>query len=150
MPNDEGFAKISSRISRKMLNTIYSNSISIKNVVYSNRNMPHFIDLANALMRNNKDGHQNESVYIQGIKERARKTYFWIYECSNPICERRRRTLIQMQDSMEVVGQWNKFMRCKGCLTAAYCSKRCQKIHWNRYNHRQQCVDIQNSASRLT
>eukprot|EP01083_Nonionella_stella_P262915 893587_1 len=34
------------------------------------------------------------------------------------------------------------FYRCKGCLMAVYCSKRCQKIHWNTFNHRAQCKKV--------
>ena len=32
-----------------------------------------------------------------------------------------------------------KFFLCKGCRVAKYCSKKCQKIHWNLYNHKLQC-----------
>ena len=37
----------------------------------------------------------------------------------------------------------NKWYICKGCKTVRYCSRRCQKISWNRCDHRRQCGEIQ-------
>eukprot|EP01084_Bolivina_argentea_P222382 376407_1 len=36
------------------------------------------------------------------------------------------------------------FYVCKGCFIAVYCSRTCQKMHWNRYNHRVQCFSCTN------
>ena len=32
----------------------------------------------------------------------------------------------------------NKWYNCKKC-GALYCSKHCQKVDWNKYNHKFQC-----------
>ena len=32
-----------------------------------------------------------------------------------------------------------KFYKCSICQVAVYCSKHCQKIHWNLYNHKMDC-----------
>ena len=32
-----------------------------------------------------------------------------------------------------------KFYVCKGCKLTFYCSRRCQKIDWNMYGHKQFC-----------
>ena len=32
-----------------------------------------------------------------------------------------------------------EFKRCKRCRMTFYCSKRCQKVDWNKYNHRKIC-----------
>ena len=36
-----------------------------------------------------------------------------------------------------------KWYICKGCKTTHYCSRRCQKVSWNRQNHKYQCQKIQ-------
>ncbi len=41
------------------------------------------------------------------------------------------------------VGQKKKLKKCVGCNLFYYCSKRCQKLHWNNI-HRYCCVQIQN------
>ena len=33
----------------------------------------------------------------------------------------------------------NKFFKCKGCKVAVYCSRKCQKLDWNKYEHNWQC-----------
>eukprot|EP01084_Bolivina_argentea_P063098 115259_1 len=38
-----------------------------------------------------------------------------------------------------VTRQYVDLMKCKSCKVIRYCSKKCQKLDWNRYNHRQQC-----------
>ena len=37
----------------------------------------------------------------------------------------------------------NKWYICKGCKCVKYCSRKCQKISWNKYNHDKQCKIIQ-------
>ena len=32
---------------------------------------------------------------------------------------------------------------CAGCKTTHYCSRRCQKLSWNRYGHRKNCKKLQ-------
>eukprot|EP01084_Bolivina_argentea_P203595 347690_1 len=34
---------------------------------------------------------------------------------------------------------YKKFYRCKRCRIVTYCSKRCQKKHWNNFGHKKQC-----------
>ena len=36
-----------------------------------------------------------------------------------------------------------KFQFCKGCRVTAYCDKKCQKIDWNRNNHKTVCKQLQ-------
>eukprot|EP01084_Bolivina_argentea_P063959 116673_1 len=48
--------------------------------------------------------------------------------CNNPLC------VVNKNEQ--------KFYKCKGCKMAIYCSKHCQKIHWNRYHHKQQCIGV--------
>lgn len=48
--------------------------------------------------------------------------------CDNPQCKR-------VHDSVQQI----TLKRCKGCLMMHYCSRRCQKIDWNKYNHRSLC-----------
>eukprot|EP01084_Bolivina_argentea_P270145 459295_1 len=43
----------------------------------------------------------------------------------------------------------HKFYKCKQCKVARYCSKKCQKIHWNVYNHKLQCVSIRKYISSI-
>ena len=33
----------------------------------------------------------------------------------------------------------NAKMRCNGCRVRWYCSKECQKLHWKRGGHKQEC-----------
>ena len=40
----------------------------------------------------------------------------------------------------------SKLLRCGGCHAVAYCSKECQKIHWND-SHRSACKDIRKRES---
>ena len=42
----------------------------------------------------------------------------------------------------------NKWYICKGCKCVRYCSKRCQKISWNIYDHKKQCVKIQQNCNK--
>ena len=35
--------------------------------------------------------------------------------------------------------------RCAGCQVMQYCSKRCQKIHWNRKGHRIECARLRHN-----
>eukprot|EP01084_Bolivina_argentea_P229489 387305_1 len=46
-------------------------------------------------------------------------------QCQNRHCDARRFTVT--------------LMKCKSCQVARYCSKRCQKIDWNKYNHKLYC-----------
>ena len=39
-----------------------------------------------------------------------------------------------------VIKKWHI---CKGCKTTYYCSRKCQKLSWNRYGHRNQCKQLQ-------
>ena len=32
-----------------------------------------------------------------------------------------------------------KFYKCKMCNIAVYCSKHCQKVHWNLHDHKTEC-----------
>ena len=36
----------------------------------------------------------------------------------------------------------NKWRLCKQCKMVKFCSKRCQKIAWNKYDHKQSCISI--------
>merc|ERR1712228_337667 len=145
--------RVGKGISDKMIANIYSKKNNIRTViknVYKNPNMSDYVNainvserhLVNALLDANFGKFNRENAYAMDcIKKSAFEFYFWIYQCSNPICTTRRMTLLGNPNSIELkLGQRsNVLMRCKGCFTAVYCSKRCQKMHWNRYNHRQQC-----------
>ena len=37
----------------------------------------------------------------------------------------------------------NKFYLCSGCFMVFYCSKRCQKLDWNKGGHKQFCKNVQ-------
>eukprot|EP01084_Bolivina_argentea_P026931 50063_1 len=67
--------------------------------------------------------------------------------CFNPKCnkgkykkkknaEMKSNTYTEKLKSLNRRPEWYK---CNGCLIAGYCSKKCQKIHWNKYNHGSQC-----------
>ena len=49
---------------------------------------------------------------------------------------------------MKSFAQWKEkqklrdWYNCKGCKTVKYCSRRCQKISWNIFEHQKQCVQI--------
>lgn len=44
----------------------------------------------------------------------------------------------QQQQPQETI----KLLLCSNCHTVAYCSKACQKIHWNNGNHKEYCKAI--------
>merc|ERR1712129_656151 len=101
-------------------------------------NIPFYCDVVELLLSRENVAKHAENEFVAGMRETERNSYFWIYQCSNPICTKRRRTLI-CKNGAKVVEETNAFMRCKGCLIAVYCSKKCQKIHWSRYAPRIQC-----------
>eukprot|EP01084_Bolivina_argentea_P233329 393037_1 len=90
--------------------------------------------------------HSNE---WQEITCKDKQKYKLMMECFNPPCivRKYRRNITTMRDVIIYLDKPYKeqtlikssFYKCKGCLIAVYCSRRCQKIHWNRFNHRQQC-----------
>ena len=49
--------------------------------------------------------------------------------CQNPKCKIRRKDT-------------DKFWKCKKCRVVRYCSRKCQKIHWNRYSHKTLCKQL--------
>eukprot|EP01084_Bolivina_argentea_P093348 167896_1 len=69
--------------------------------------------------------------------------------CFNPLCKLRkyRRNINSRRELLKYLDTGGasftlikiKFFKCKGCFTAIYCSKKCQKIHWNVYDHKIQC-----------
>ena len=42
--------------------------------------------------------------------------------------------------NLKVIKKW---YICKGCKTTYYCSRKCQKISWNKYGHRKLCKRLQ-------
>lgn len=75
------------------------------------------------------------------------------FVCSSPVCnghkyqfEQRKIDLGNKKNFPKINGdnirKINTFYVCGGCLIAMYCSRKCQKIHWNVYNHKQQCTAI--------
>lgn len=51
--------------------------------------------------------------------------------------------------SLEMLQKWEnrnsrkKWYICKGCKTVYYCSRKCQKINWNKGEHRKHCKQLQ-------
>ena len=54
--------------------------------------------------------------------------------CYNPICRKKKSQLKRKS---------KKFYKCKDCKIVTFCSRKCQKIHWKRCNHKQQCKKLQ-------
>ena len=73
--------------------------------------------------------------------------------CMSPHCNKRKYILTNI-DNREDFRNWRfdlskvakfkqyKFYKCKRCRIAKYCSKKCQKKHWNLYGHQPQCVKL--------
>ena len=74
--------------------------------------------------------------------------YYEGRNCCNPQCEKTKWSLdyrhygrlsddkksLEFQKYIQ-----RKFKRCRRCRVAVYCSKLCQKRHWNLYGHKAQC-----------
>ena len=51
----------------------------------------------------------------------------------------------EMWVNRKVINQW---YICKGCRTTYYCSKKCQKLSWNKGGHRMQCKKLRKLRKR--
>ena len=81
-------------------------------------------------------------------------------KCGNMICRKKYSEDvygIELPDDSfpkpKYVKQWNnkkakkRWKICKGCKTTYYCSRRCQKVSWNRGYHKYQCLILQNMTN---
>ncbi len=64
--------------------------------------------------------------------------------CNNPNCNR---NYIQSNSPVlnaQQVLNTNKYTmkKCKGCKLVFYCSKKCQKYDWNRFDHKKLCIEF--------
>ena len=66
---------------------------------------------------------------VQSRYKKMWKIKFQVMKCGNIKCDRIRKDV-------------NKMYKCKGCCLVRYCSKRCQKIDWNAYNHKTCCKQL--------
>eukprot|EP01084_Bolivina_argentea_P088620 159996_1 len=86
------------------------------------------------------------------VISKYRLHYKLMKKCFSPICDIRKYKkkniktmkesyLFSMKPNIQQIKQLKKrkFYKCKGCLIAVYCSIKCQKIHWNRFDHGSQC-----------
>lgn len=67
--------------------------------------------------------------YFDGFAERIYKIKRNDTQCQNIKCSKRRKNT-------------DKFYKCRKCKVIRYCSKKCQKIDWNMYNHKSICKKI--------
>ena len=53
-----------------------------------------------------------------------------------------------LQLVFETENKWNKRITlkkwniCKNCKITGYCTRKCQKVHWNKYNHKKHCNKV--------
>eukprot|EP01084_Bolivina_argentea_P139785 245871_1 len=83
---------------------------------------------------NNNERQRDQKLYMEHKSE-----YF--IECCSPKCDNLKLD-IDMEKAVKEHGTQYismKFYRCKRCKVAVYCSRRCQKTHWNTFKHKQQC-----------
>eukprot|EP01084_Bolivina_argentea_P075737 137258_1 len=74
----------------------------------------------------NKAIKKNRKLIVNGIWNQAKHKF-----CSNPKCNR---------VDININGKFTKeFKACVGCASVVYCSRSCQKVHWNM-SHRWDCV----------
>ena len=81
-------------------------------------------------------------------------------QCGNFMCNRRYlhdkydMTLNKENEGMLVpmnsVKKNKGWCICKGCKTTRFCSRKCQKLAWNRYGHRKQCKQLQKILNSLS
>lgn len=107
------------------------NSFSIKN-----KNFNKFIiDRYNAACIKNTKLTKKELIW-RIIKEYDRHRCKSELNCGNIECKA---TNAKLADNECKKGWIWKFHMCKRCKIVYYCSKKCQKIDWNKYNHRIIC-----------
>ncbi len=110
------FWKISKCVKAKcMLFSVKNAKISAKDRLKFEKN-PIFVDL------------KRTEKYL----EKKRKGLYDIHGCTQRIC---------MGCFEEKLDSQTKMYRCKGCHLTVYCSRKCQKLHWN-LQHRKICKFI--------
>eukprot|EP01084_Bolivina_argentea_P203596 347693_1 len=94
------------------------------------------------LIENNKR-HRDKN-----LDEKYRGEYSYSTKCCSPKCQNFKCDTKDILREPEVSGHpvfydakyiYRKFYRCKRCRIVTYCSKHCQKIHWNKFGHKKQC-----------
>ena len=63
---------------------------------------------------------------VMNLGEQVWNTKWNSVKCQNFACDKKRTDV-------------EKFYKCKKCRVIRYCSKRCQKMDWNRDNHKRYC-----------
>ena len=100
----------------------------------------------------------NQQRYIDYCK------YIEHFDCHSPNCNRRKYLIVFVGDDETLLTQLfmhmelgykhvyrvrkdsmfrcikTKFFKCHRCKIARYCSRKCQKTHWNQFSHRYNCM----------
>ena len=86
-------------------------------------------------------------IMCHGVMQIYKASWYHQIKCGNINCDKNYLTdkygIEPFEDKCDQLKAINKWYVCSGCKCVKYCSRRCQKISWNRQYHGNQCKYFQ-------